>query len=52
MRAALKAGLMVLTLVAERALAQEGLSSFLRDPSVMVGGAVPGALVSICSAGS
>ncbi len=42
MRAALKTGLVVLTLVAESALAQQGLSSFLRAPSVMVGGGVEG----------
>jgi hypothetical protein len=42
MKAVPKVGLVVLTLLAESALAQTGLSSFLRDPSVMVGGGVEG----------
>jgi hypothetical protein len=42
MKVVLKAGLVLLTFLAGDALAQEGLSSLLRDPSVMVGGGVEG----------
>ncbi len=38
----MKAGLVVLSLLAGDALAQAGLSSLLREPSVMVGGGVEG----------